>query len=95
MNTNGRTQIVSLGGGFGGVYTAMHLEEQLAHEPNVEITLVDRENFFCSRRCYTKKLRVMLDRTLDLVFSKDLVQCLTLRAPTVSHVDDGEHVSRR
>ena len=28
-----------------------------------------------------KKLRVMLDWTLDLVFSKDLVQFLTLRAP--------------
>jgi NADH dehydrogenase len=34
-----------------------------------------------------KKLRVMLDWTLDLVFSKDLVQFLTERAPTVSHVE--------
>ncbi|HEY7489864.1 MAG TPA: hypothetical protein VIH59_01955, partial [Candidatus Tectomicrobia bacterium] len=42
-----------------------------------------------------KKLRVMLDWTLDLVFSKDLVQFLTLRAPTVSHAEHGEHVSPR
>lgn len=40
-----------------------------------------------------KKLRVMLDWTLDLVFSKDLVQFLTLRAPTVSQVEHGEHAN--
>jgi NADH dehydrogenase len=34
-----------------------------------------------------KKLRVALDWTLDLVFSKDLVQFMTLRAPTVSHAE--------
>ena len=28
-----------------------------------------------------------LDWTLDLVFAKDLVQFLTLRAPSVSHVE--------
>jgi NADH dehydrogenase len=34
---------------------------------------------------FEKKVRVMLDWTLDLVFSKDLVQFTTRRAPTVSH----------
>jgi len=34
-----------------------------------------------------------LDWTLDLVFAKDLVQFITLRAPAVSHVDDGEHMT--
>jgi NADH dehydrogenase FAD-containing subunit len=28
MSTNGRMQIVILGGGFGGIYTAMHLEKR-------------------------------------------------------------------
>ena len=37
----------------------------------------------------------MMDWTLDLVFSKDLVQFLTLRAPTVSHVEHSEPVSPR
>jgi NADH dehydrogenase len=40
-----------------------------------------------------KKLRVMVDWTLDLLFTKDLVQFLTLRAPAVSHVDDSEHMT--
>ena len=41
-----------------------------------------------------KKSRVMLDWTLDLVFAKDLVQFITLRAPTVSHVDHGDYPSQ-
>ena len=35
-----------LGGGFGGVTTARHLERRLRRHRDVEITLVSRENFF-------------------------------------------------
>ena len=35
-----------------------------------------------------KKVRVALDWTLDLLFSKDLVQFQTLRAPTISHEEE-------
>jgi len=38
-------RVLILGGGFGGVYTALHLEKALRRQP-VEITLVSRENFF-------------------------------------------------
>jgi NADH dehydrogenase len=38
-----------------------------------------------------KKLRVALDWTLDLLFSKDLVQFTTLRAPTISNASDMHH----
>jgi NADH:quinone reductase (non-electrogenic) len=62
MSTHGRTQIVILGGGFGGVYTAMHLEKQLAHEPNVDITLVNRENFFL----FTPMLHEVAASDLDI-----------------------------
>jgi NADH dehydrogenase len=37
-----------------------------------------------------KKLRVALDWTLDLVFSKDLVQYLTFRAPSVSEEETAQ-----
>ena len=33
---------------------------------------------------FEKKLRVALDWTLDLIFTKDLVQFMTFRAPTIS-----------
>ena len=42
----GRKQIVILGGGFGGLYTARELEKKLGVDPDVEITLVNRDNFF-------------------------------------------------
>jgi NADH:ubiquinone reductase (H+-translocating) len=39
-------RIVVLGGGFGGVTTARHLERLLRGRTEVDITLVSRENFF-------------------------------------------------
>jgi NADH dehydrogenase len=41
---------------------------------------------------FEKKVRVALDWTLDLMFSKDLVQFMTIRAPTISHA--GNDTSR-
>ena len=41
-----RTRIVVLGGGFGGIWTARHLERRCARRPGVEIVLVCRDNFF-------------------------------------------------
>jgi hypothetical protein len=35
-----------------------------------------------------KKVRVALDWTLDLLFSKDLIHLLDLRSPTVSQIED-------
>jgi NADH:ubiquinone reductase (H+-translocating) len=41
-----KKRIVILGGGFGGVYAAMHLEKLLARDGAAEICLVSRDNFF-------------------------------------------------
>jgi NADH dehydrogenase len=41
-----RKRIVILGGGFAGVYAALHLEKLLGTDPEVEICLVSRDNFF-------------------------------------------------
>jgi NADH dehydrogenase len=38
-------RIVVLGGGFGGVYTARHLEHLFRHDSDVEVVLVSRDNF--------------------------------------------------
>lgn len=40
------TRIVILGGGFGGVYTTLHLGKALRKHRAVNITLVSQENFF-------------------------------------------------
>src|SRR5882724_12629653 len=40
-----KTRIVILGGGFGGVTTARHLERLCKHRQEIEIVLVSRDNF--------------------------------------------------
>src|SRR5271165_5571960 len=40
-----KTRVVILGGGFGGTYTARHLERLCRQRPDVEIVLVSRDNF--------------------------------------------------
>src|SRR5438067_13208793 len=39
-------RVVILGGGFGGVYTATHLERLTRGRSDVEIVLVSRDNYF-------------------------------------------------
>src|SRR6266446_10719965 len=46
MKEENRKRVVILGGGFGGVYTALHLEKALRKRDDFEITLINRENYF-------------------------------------------------
>src|SRR5689334_15971812 len=57
-----KTNILILGGGFGGLYTALYLDKTLARHPDVEITLVNRENFFL----FTPMLHEIAASDLDL-----------------------------
>ncbi|MFQ5688204.1 MAG: FAD-dependent oxidoreductase, partial [Candidatus Scalindua sp.] len=41
-----RDKVLILGGGFGGLYTAIHLDKTIASDRDVEVILVNRENFF-------------------------------------------------
>src|SRR5215510_656440 len=55
-------RIVILGGGFGGVYTARHLERLCKRRSDVEIVLVSRDNFLLM----TPLLFEVLSGTLDV-----------------------------
>ena len=57
-----KTRILILGGGFGGVYTARHLEQLCKRRPDVEIVLVSRDNFLL----VTPLLFEVCSGTLDL-----------------------------
>lgn len=57
-----KTKILILGGGFGGLYTALELEKTLGKNPSVEITLVNRENFFL----FTPMLHEVAASDLDI-----------------------------
>lgn len=41
-----RKRILILGGGFGGIYTAMTLQKRLRRRTDIEIALVNQENYF-------------------------------------------------
>lgn len=46
MDQQRRKRIVILGGGFGGVYTALYLEKALGRRADFEILLINKENYF-------------------------------------------------
>jgi NADH dehydrogenase len=57
-----KKRVLILGGGFGGLYAALRLEKTLARDPDVEIMLVNRENFFL----FTPMLHEVAASDLDL-----------------------------
>jgi NADH dehydrogenase len=61
-DSNRSKRILILGSGFGGLYTALRLEKKLSRHSNVEITLVNRENFFL----FTPMLHEVAAGDLDL-----------------------------
>ena len=44
--SNGKPRVVILGGGFGGMYAALEFEKALAKGADLDVTLVNRDNFF-------------------------------------------------
>jgi NADH dehydrogenase len=57
-----KQRILILGGGFGGLYSALRLDRTLALDADVEVTLVNRENFFL----FTPMLHEVAASDLDI-----------------------------
>jgi len=103
MKTKTRKRVLILGGGFGGLYTALELEKRLARRPEVEVTLVNRENFFL----FTPMLHEVAASDLDFThivnpvrkllrrtrFFQGTVEAIDLkdRRVTVSHGSEHRH----
>ena len=81
-NSKQSKRILILGSGFGGLYTALHLEKKLDRGSNVEITLVNRENFFL----FTPMLHEVAAGDLDLTHIVNPVRKLLRR----SHFFNGD-----
>lgn len=73
-------RILILGGGFGGLYTALHLEKRLRRSSNIEVTLVNRENFFL----FTPMLHEVAAGDLDLTHIVNPVRKLLRRSRFVN-----------
>ena len=70
------TRILILGGGFGGLYTALHLEKKLRRSSDIELTLVNRENFFL----FTPMLHEVAAGDLDVTHIVNPVRKLLRRS---------------
>ncbi|HEX5021656.1 MAG TPA: NAD(P)/FAD-dependent oxidoreductase [Candidatus Binatia bacterium] len=71
-----KTKILILGGGFGGLYTALELEKQFGDDHSVEITLVNRENFFL----FTPMLHEVAASDLDITTIVNPIRKMLKRA---------------
>jgi NADH dehydrogenase len=70
-----KKRVLILGGGFGGIYAAMRLDRSLAKDANVQITLVNRENFFL----FTPMLHEVAASDLDLTHIVNPIRTLLKR----------------
>ena len=57
-----KKRIVILGGGFGGLYTALEIERTIARDADVDVTLVNHDNFFL----FTPMLHEVAASDLDM-----------------------------
>src|SRR5262245_59456193 len=68
-------RVVILGGGFGGLYTALKLEKSLARMDGVEVTLVNKDNFFL----FTPMLHEVAASDLDMTHIVNPVRAMLKR----------------
>ncbi len=86
------TRILILGGGFGGVYTAIELERVFGRDTSVEITLVSRDNFFL----FTPMLHEVAASDLDLAHIVNPIRKLVRRTNLfVGQVDSIDLAGKR
>ncbi len=87
-------RIVIAGGGFGGLAVARELERALPRDAAVDITLVNRENFFL----FTPMLHEVAASDLDLATIvnplRKLVRRCTVFTGTVEHIDTARRTVR-
>src|SRR3954462_2297084 len=84
-------RIVVLGGGWGGVATARHLERFLGGYTDVEITLVSRENFFV----LTPLLFEACSGRLELRHCAQPIRAVLRKARFVEAIVEGVDVQRQ
>jgi NADH:quinone reductase (non-electrogenic) len=73
--TPSRHRVLILGGGFGGLYAALELERTIARDADVEVTLVNKDNFFL----FTPMLHEVAASDIDLAHIVSPIRALLRR----------------
>jgi NADH dehydrogenase len=80
--SDGKPRVLILGGGFGGMYAALEFEQALAQGADLDVTLVNRDNFFL----FTPMLHEVAASDLDITNIVSPIRKL-LRRVTFFHGD--------
>jgi NADH:ubiquinone reductase (H+-translocating) len=91
MSEGQRKRILILGGGFAGLYAAMELEKTLTRDPDVQVTLVNRENFFL----FTPMLHEVAASDLELTTIVNPVRKMLKRVSFFAGEVDSIDLSRK
>src|SRR4051794_20099936 len=84
-------RIIILGGGFAGVYAAMALEKKFAKDSSVEITLINRDNFFL----FTPMLHEVAASDLDITNIVNPIRKLLRKVQFFAGVVDAIDVTKK
>ena len=82
-----KKRVLILGGGFGGVTTAQRLQHHFKREPSVEITLVNRDNFFVFVPLLASAASGSIETLHILNPIRRMIPGITFRAEEVMDID--------
>ncbi|MFB1482318.1 NAD(P)/FAD-dependent oxidoreductase [Corallococcus sp. RDP092CA] len=82
-----RKRVLILGGGFAGMYAALHLERRLGKRDDVEVTLVSRDNYFLFTPMLHEVAASDLNATAIVISLRKLLPHLTFVEGDVSGLD--------
>jgi NADH dehydrogenase len=86
-----KSKVLILGGGFAGLYAAMRLDRTLARRSDVEVTLVNRENFFL----FTPMLHEVAASDLDITHIVNPIRKLLRRVKFFHGEVESIHLSAK
>lgn len=82
-----RKRILVLGGGFGGIYTAMALEKSLGRHEDVEIVLINRENYMVFQPMLAEIISGSIEILHTIAPIRRLCPTVTLHVREVESID--------
>src|SRR6266436_3252480 len=95
MWSKARKRILVLGGGFGGIYTVRALQKALHGRTDIEIALVNQENYFVFQPMLAEVISGNIGLLNTVTPIRDLCPGATLYVRTVEHIDPAHQVSIR
>ncbi|HEY9713776.1 MAG TPA: FAD-dependent oxidoreductase, partial [Chroococcales cyanobacterium] len=82
-----KIRVLILGGGFGGTYAALEMEKRLARRSDVEVVLVDRQNFMLFTPMLHEVAASDLEITTIVSPIRQLLKRVTFLCGQVSEID--------